>query len=75
MAGRQAVVRDGARALHLTQMAWVAGTSRDHQGIQLAEDQEKQARLTNHPDDRERPIQTKQSMMVWRGPMMAERKL
>lgn len=32
-------------------------------------------RLTNHPDERERPIQTKQSMIVWRGPMIAERKL
>lgn len=64
MVGRQAVVREGARALHLTQMAWVDGASRDHKGIQLAEDQEKQTRLTNHPDERERPIQTKQSMMV-----------
>lgn len=45
-------------------MAWVDGTSRDPKRIQLAEDQEKQTRLTNHPDERERPIQTKQSMMV-----------
>lgn len=45
-------------------MAWVDGTSRDPKGIQLAEDQEKQTRLTNHSDERERPIQTKQSMMV-----------
>lgn len=43
---------EGGSMVLLTQMAWLAGTSGDNQGIQLAEDQEKQTRLANHPDER-----------------------
>lgn len=50
---------EGGSMVLLTQMAWLAGTSGDNQGIQLAEDQEKQTRLANHPDEREKPFQAK----------------
>lgn len=71
-------MREGARALQLTQMAWMAwlgGTSGDYQGIQLADNKEKQTRLANHSDEREKQTQAQQSLMVREGPRMAERKL